>query len=88
MPDFPAAKISSTIFNPSVHLAMIDLARRNRIEADLHDMAHEQAVDMSPLHPRRDYEDEYQRCSARLNDYNRALFITYAQYLDRPARPY
>jgi hypothetical protein len=84
MPDFPAAKIPSPTFNPSVHLAMINfVARRDRIEAELPNMSQNQAVDGSPQEPSRSYENDYQRCSARVNDCNRALFTTYAQYLDR-----
>ena len=42
MPDFPAAKIPSPFFNASVHLAMRNfVAQRERIDADLHNMAHD-----------------------------------------------
>ena len=64
------------------------VARRDRIDADLHNMVRDEAADGSPLDPHRDYEAEYQSLSAQQNDCDRALFATYAQFLDRPSRLY
>ena len=89
MPDFPVARIPSPMFNPSVHLAMVGLvAQRNKAEADLSDMVLDKAADGTLLDPNRDYEPAYQRLSAHINDLNRALYAIYAQYLDRPSKPY
>ena len=89
MPDFPAARIPSPMFNPSVHLAMVGLvAQRNKTEADLSDMVLDKAADGTLLDPNRDYEPAYQRLSSHINDLNRALYVIYAQYLDRPSKPY
>jgi hypothetical protein len=77
------------MFNPSVHLAMVDLvAQRNKTEADLSDMLLDKAADGTPLDPNRDYEQAYQRLSSHVNDLNRALYVIYAQYLDRPSKPH
>jgi len=60
MPEFPAARIPSPMFNPSVHLAMVDLvAQRNKTEADLSDMLLDKAADGTLLDPNRDYEQAY-----------------------------
>ena len=89
MPDFPAARIPSPMFNPSVHLAMVDLvAQRTKTEADLSDMVLDKAADGTRLDPNLDYEPAYQRLSSHINDLNRALYVIYAQYLDRPSKPH
>jgi hypothetical protein len=80
MPDFPAARIPPPMFNPSVHLAMVELvAQRNKTEADLSDMVLDKAADGTLLDPNRDYEPAYQRLSSHINDFNRALYVIYAQ---------
>ena len=89
MPDFPVARIPSPMFNPSVHLAMVGLvAQRNKAEADLSDMVLDKAADGTLLDPNRDYEPAYQRLSSHIKDLNRALYVIYAQFLDRPSKPY
>ena len=61
IPDFPADKIPSPIFIASVHIAMMNIVqRRDRIEADLQNMAHDQAAYGSPQERRRWYRDDYQ----------------------------
>ncbi len=88
MPDFPATRIPSAEFNPTVNAAMHDLtAQRDRWDADLHLMVHNKAADGPPLDPNRDYETEYQLASAQLNECDRSLYTIYADYLDRPSRP-
>jgi hypothetical protein len=60
MPEFPEARIPSPMFNPSVHLAMVDLiAQRNKTEVDLSDMLLDKAADGTLLDLNRDYEQAY-----------------------------
>jgi hypothetical protein len=89
MTDFPVTRISSAEFNPTVNAAMHDLtAQRDRWDAGLHLMVHNEAADGFPLDPNRDYESEYQHASAQLNECNRSLYTIYADYLDKPSRPF
>jgi hypothetical protein len=88
MPEFPSSRIPNAKFNPSVTAAMAALVvQRDQLDAELHRMVHNEAEDGTPtLDPNRDYEDDYRRLSAQLNDCNRSLYTIYAQYLDRPSR--
>jgi hypothetical protein len=90
LPDFPSGRIPSAEFNPTVNAAMHALTvQRDHFDAALLRMVNDEAEDGTPvLDPNRDYEDEYHHLSAQHNAHNRALYTIYAQYLDRPSRPY
>ena len=50
-------------------------------------MMEDRAFDGTPLDPKRDFEDEYQRLNQRYDDLNRTMFKRYIQFLDAPRPP-
>jgi hypothetical protein len=59
------------------------LTHRNAIEQDLSNLFDHMTVDGTRLDPDRDsFEDEYQALLASLETANRAMYVTYAMFLD------
>ena len=50
-------------------------------------MMEDRAADGTPLDPKRDFEDEYQRLNQSYDDLNRTMFKRYIQFLDAPRPP-
>jgi hypothetical protein len=84
LPEFPATRIPKPEFNLGVTTAMnAQIEQRDRIEVELVTLHERDAVQSLP-----DYDEEYLRLTTRLNDINNTLFEIYAQFIDKPSRPY
>ncbi len=84
MPEFQESQIPAIERNAQVHHELnVLLTHRNAIEQDLANLFDHVAVDGTRLDPDRgSFEDEYQALLASLETANRAMYVTYAMFLD------
>ncbi len=75
LPDFKDHRIPSIRRDPQAHQELHGLIQqRIQTEKELTDMMEDRAADGTPLDPKRDFEDDYQRLNQRYDDLNRTMF--------------
>ncbi len=88
LPDFKDDRIPSERRDPQAHQELHELLlQRIQTEKELPDMLDDRAADGTPLDPKRDFEDDYQRLNQLYDDLNRSMYTRYIQFLDAPRPP-